>query len=310
VTSVQWAAAHPNDKLQSHSETGLAPKQNVRVRWLVRLMLFGALGSFSSLLLAERTSPSLDEILQRSLDRELRNLALLEKYIYDERQLQYVVDGKGARRMNEDQTAEVHMVAGSRIEKLIARNGRELTGKDKEKADREFDKAVAKARNTSAEKRAKQEAEFRKRRDEARRELLPGFAWRLDGEEVISGRKAWKVWGEPKPGFRFRTDGGKIFAKTRGHLWIDQQDYTWSRIDVEVFDTISFGWFLARLQKGTRARLEQNRINDEIWLPKTVEANFQARFLGAMVRRALQVNYSNYRKFSTDMRIVDNTEQD
>jgi hypothetical protein len=49
------------------------------------------------------------------------------------------------------------------------------------------------------------------------------------------------------------------------------------KAEVEVVDTISVGLFLVRLAKGSRAALEQIRINDELWLPQRVHVLASAR---------------------------------
>jgi len=42
-----------------------------------------------------------------------------------------------------------------------------------------------------------------------------------------------------------------------GHLWIDQRDSQWVRVEAEVVRPVSFFGFFAKVGKGTRFLLEQ-----------------------------------------------------
>ena len=77
----------------------------------------------------------------------------------------------------------------------------------------------------------------------------------------------------------------------------------------EVIDTISFGWFVARLGKGARLRFEQVRVNQEVWLPSHIGVAASARV--ALLKRysvEQDITYKRYRKFQADSRIVSTQE--
>jgi hypothetical protein len=44
-----------------------------------------------------------------------------------------------------------------------------------------------------------------------------------------------------------------------------------------VIDPIWVGLFLVRLATGSRAVFEQDRVNDEVWLPRRVQVNLSVR---------------------------------
>jgi hypothetical protein len=72
-----------------------------------------------------------------------------------------------------------------------------------------------------------------------------------------------------------------------------------------MLDTISFGWVLARIHKGTHVMLEQTRVNDEVWLPRHVTFAVDARvalFKGYKIDG--EQDYRDYKKFRTSARIV------
>jgi hypothetical protein len=65
------------------------------------------------------------------------------------------------------------------------------------------------------------------------------------------------------------------------------------------------GLFLVRVAKGSRIVIEQTRVNDEVWLPKSATVAAGARLLLVKgIRVDAQIDFSNYRKFQTDSQIV------
>ena len=113
------------------------------------------------------------------------------------------------------------------------------------------------------------------------------------------------VEGTPHPGYHARSSLAKLFSKFRGKLWIDKADYQWVKTEAEVTDNISWGLFVARLSKGAHLDVEMTRVNDEVWLPKRIEARASARL--ALVKKyniESDTNFSNYRKFQVESRVV------
>jgi hypothetical protein len=74
---------------------------------------------------------------------------------------------------------------------------------------------------------------------------------------------------------------------------------------VEVVDTISVGLFLVRLDKGSRAALEQTRVNHEVWLPRRVQVFASARLgLLKVLHVEQEVIYSKCREFQTSAFVI------
>lgn len=72
-----------------------------------------------------------------------------------------------------------------------------------------------------------------------------------------------------------------------------------------MIDTVSWGLFLARFHKGSRISIELTRVNDEVWLPKSVSLKLSARL--ALVKSfnvSENVSYRDYKKFRSDIKIA------
>jgi hypothetical protein len=125
------------------------------------------------------------------------------------------------------------------------------------------------------------------------------------GTELVGGREAWVIDGEPRPGFVPHIKEGKYLSKFRGRVWIDNNDLQLAKMNVECLDTVSWGLFLARVHKGTRFMLEQTRMNDEVWLPLHVTAKIGVRL--ALVKNFnvdMEQTFRDYKKFRTSAKIV------
>jgi hypothetical protein len=90
----------------------------------------------------------------------------------------------------------------------------------------------------------------------------------------------------------------------KGVVWIDQETYELTRMELDTHETISFGWFLVRLQPGAKIRLDQTLVNNEVWLPKEIDIRADARLLGKMLRVGIEIRYDKFRKFSSDSKLV------
>jgi hypothetical protein len=136
-------------------------------------------------------------------------------------------------------------------------------------------------------------------------EVADAYNFTLVGTEQVDGREAWVIDGEPRPGFEPHMKEAKFLSKFRGRVWIDKGDLQLSKMDVQAIDTVSVGWVLARIHKGTRVILEQTRVNDEVWLPRHV--NFKLDMRVALLKGYNldgDMSYRDYRKFRTSSRIV------
>jgi hypothetical protein len=252
--------------------------------------------------------PSLEFILRQSLQRDLTNAKLLDNYVYEAKESTTTYDSSGHPTKTESKVLEYLWVGGTRFKRLLEENGKPLTGSAAIREQRKLDEALAKRRNESASDRQKRLAEEARRHEESRKtraEAEHAFSFRLVGEETIAGAKCWKVAAEPKPGFQGQTRVGRMFPKMRGTIWVNQQGYQWLRVEAETLDAISFGGFLAKLDKGATFRMEQMRVNDELWAMRQLSTRLTARALLMRFNQGQQVDYRNYRKFSADSRLVE-----
>ncbi len=247
------------------------------------------------------------DIVREAMERDQRNLELLDTYMFERRTLQHTYEKDGRLKKTTEEIHEVFHVDGTEIERLIRKDGKELTDREKAAEQRRIDKVIQKIRNESPKDRAKRRGEREKDREEekeARREVLDAFDFQLLGEEPVRGRECWKITGQPRGDFRGKGRRADQMKKVSGAVWIDKQTYELVRMNLDTKDTISFGWFLLRLQPGAQIRLEQQLINQEVWLPVAIDIRADARVLGKMLRVGLEMTYDKFRKFQADSQLI------
>ncbi len=247
------------------------------------------------------------EIIKRAMERDERNLAMLDTYMYERKTIQKTYDKDGRLKEDNEDLHEVFHVDGAEIERLLMKKGKPLSPKEEQAEQKRVDKEIAKIKNESPRERAKRRGETEKdKREEieARKEVLDAFQFALVGEKAILGRKCWGIRGEPRPGFAGKGRRADQMKKVKGVVWVDQETYELTRMELDTHDTISFGWFLVRLQPGAKIRLDQTLVNNEVWLPKEIDIRADARLLGKMLRVGIEIRYDKFRKFSSDSKLV------
>lgn len=247
------------------------------------------------------------DILRRATEADQRNEKLARNYTFLERVSRRSLEKDGRVKRTQIRTYDVTLSEGTPYQRLIEIDDQPLPADKERKEQEKLRKINEERRKESPQQRAKREADWEKERAKDRefvKELLAAMDFRLAGEEEIAGRKAWVIEATPHPGYRPRSSETKFLAKTRGRIWIDQQDYLAPRIEAEMLDDVSLGGFLAKVHRGSRFYIDMVRVNNEVWLPKKVEAQISARILVARFRERFEVTFRNFKKFQADTRII------
>jgi hypothetical protein len=252
--------------------------------------------------------PDPAEIIRRVAVHEDENQKKRRNYTYEERVIEKKLDGQGEVKSTETSAFDIMMIYGEQVQRQVSKDDKPLPTKDAAKEEEKIDKLIAKYKNESEDQRAKRLEKEEKAHEEARqfvKEVADAFDFTMLPPETVDGRALYVIQGEPKPAYEPRGKNAKFLTKLRGKLWVDQNDYRWVKADLETIDTISFGWFVARLHKGTHLYAEETRVNDEVWLPKLVRLNLDARIaLFKDLNIDVTQTYSDYKKFGAQTKIT------
>jgi hypothetical protein len=241
-------------------------------------------------------------------DKDLENQKQEREYTFIDREVENKLDGKGQIKTTEVKTYEILQIYGEPVRRLIEKDDKPLDAKQAAKEEEKIQKIIDKRKNESDEDRKKREEKEVKAREDDRkfvREVADAYDFKLVGTDDVGGREAWVIDGEPRPGFEPHMKESKFLSKFHGRVWIDKGDLQLAKMNIEAIDTVSVGWVLARIHKGTRVMLEQTRVNDEVWLPRHVSFKLDARvalFKGFNIDG--EQEFRDYKKFRTSSKIV------
>jgi hypothetical protein len=195
---------------------------------------------------------------------------------------------------------DVFYIGDEQVLHLLAKDGKPLTGDDKQREDDRFNKKYDDLKKKQAElandpkKRAKKEE-----RDEAE---LSDF---LRAEKFTNPRRvmfrgheviAFDFAGNPDYKPKERID--RIIQKLVGVMWVDEQAREIARLEAHFAESAKVGAGpLASVHKGSNFVFEQEKINNEVWLPSYAEVHLSARIIFVNLKRNFVDRYSDCRKF-------------
>jgi hypothetical protein len=258
--------------------------------------------------------PDIDALLKEVKANEDKIDELLEKYTYTEKQTDRQTDATGQLRVKKTETYELTFYKGNRIRRLIEENGKPLSPKELEDENKRLEKRIREIE--------KREAEKQKKADKAR-EVAQDTAGTPDGErgqrisiadvlraskltnprrERFRGRDVIVFDFEPLPGYKPQKNYEKFFGKMAGAIWVDTNDKQVARVEARLVEAYKVaGGMLASLREGATFVLEQDRVNNEIWLPTRVDVNLSVKVLMIKGFNAnTLIEYGNYKRFNVD----------
>jgi len=280
----------------------------MRHRFIFLPLLLMAAGVSAQEVGSRLSEDQIRDLFRKVADADLKNDKVQHDYTYTEREETHVLDGNGQVKSTEIKTYEVMDLYGSEVRRLVAKDDKQLSSEEAAKEEARIQKIVVRRGGEGEKEREKREERSDKKREEDRqfvREVADAYNFQLVSNESMDGRETYVIDGEPRPGYRPHLKEAAILHKFRFRAWIDKDEAEWRKLDIQCIDTVSFGLFLARLHKGSRVRLDQVRINNEVWLPQHLAVKVDARV--ALLKEfnlEFDTTYRDYKKFRTETKIV------
>jgi hypothetical protein len=255
----------------------------------------------------ERPLPDVPALMHAVQANQKASEAIQKDYLYRALVTEAESDGHGRVKKTETAEHDVFWLEGVQVNRLVKKNGKELSAEEQKKESERIDKVVAKEK----EKRAKAE-EKGKETDPHGEEIvtvsrlmeLGNFTnarrEQLNGRDVIAVDFA----GDPKAKTKTRFE--EVIRDMAGTAWIDEQDKVLAKAQGHFINSFKMGaGLLVNIQKGTNFSMEQRKINDEVWLLSTAEGQGSFRFLlFAGFNGTVRIVNSDYRKFKATSTIL------
>jgi hypothetical protein len=228
------------------------------------------------------------EAHQKQLDK------VRENYTFRAVQTVRQLDSSGKTKKVETEEHEVFFVNGHQVEKLVRKDGKDLSPEQARKEQDRVNKEVLKISQPGYVNPDKDEITV------ARVLQIVTFSRprrvRLNERDTIvfdfAGDEHAKTHGRDEDALK----------KVSGTIWIDEADHEVSRMSATLDENYHVGFgLLASVAKGSNMVFDQALIRNEAWLPTAIALHLQARaFLVAGFRADVEVRFDQYKKFQTD----------
>lgn len=236
---------------------------------------------------AQETAAS---IIQHSSEANARDWAAVPQFDNSERD----------RTKDGDKTFAVTMLYGSPYNRVIAVNGKNLTGTEQKKEQEKYDKASADRQHESADQRSQRIAKYeadRKRDHTLIEQLTTAFNFRLIGKRSLNGYKVYVLKATPKPGYKPVDRDSEVLLGMEGTMWIDQKSFQWVKVEAHVIHPVRIEGFLAVVEPGTRFEVEKRPISGDIWFATRYSMRANAKVLMLFPHRGQEDDsYFDYHK--------------
>src|ERR1700678_1604357 len=228
------------------------------------------------------------EAHQKELDK------IRENYTFREVQTTRQLDSHGTVKKIETEEREVFFVKDHQIEKLVRKDGKDLTPDQARKEQDRVNKEVLKISQPGYVSPDKDEITVTR--------LLQIVTFSRPRRVGLNGRDtiAFDFAGDQHAKTHGRDEDA--LKKVRGTIWIDEADHEVSRMSATLDENYHVGFgLLASVAKGTNLVFDQGLIRNEAWLPTAITLHLQARaFLVAGIRADVDIRFDEYKKFQTD----------
>jgi hypothetical protein len=217
-----------------------------------------------------------------------------ENYTFRSVQTVRELDKQGNVKKVETEEHEVFYVKRHQVEKLIRKDGKDLTPDQARKEQDRVNKEVIKISQPGYKDPDDEQITV------ARLLQVVSFSKprrvRLNGRDTImydfAGDEHAKTHGREEDALK----------KVSGTIWIDESDHEVSRMSATLDENYHIGFgLLASVAKGSNIVFDQGFVHNEVWLPTAVAMHLQARaLLVAGFRADIDVRFDQYKKFETD----------
>ncbi len=276
----------------------------------LRRLLLPATIAISHLLAAQQTSRPLPDIadLMHAVEAHQRADEARERdYIYQELDTLDRTDKHGDLSKRETATADVFWLNGVPVRKLLSKNGKPLSPDDLKKEDQRIDKEVrdALARRAKNDSKGEQTDPLGHQEITVSR-LLELGAFTNPRRLSRNGRDTVVVDYTGDPHAKTRNRAEDVIRDLAGTVWIDEQDREITRTEGRFIHPFKIaGGLLANISEGTRFSLQQQKINNDVWLPTEITGAGDARLLLLFnFRGNLHITFSNFRRFHTSSTLL------
>ncbi|MHB1699017.1 MAG: hypothetical protein ACYCSN_02600 [Acidobacteriaceae bacterium] len=254
--------------------------------------------------LAAQYAPIPDvETLMRQVEANQKHMDEIRKdYRYRALETDQDLNKDGSVKKTETEESEIFYVNGHTIERVVKRDGKDLNPKEQQKEQERVDKAVAQAKaakpDTTTDSRGNTILSVSR--------LLQLGTVTAPRRMFLKGRSTlvFDFVGDRRAKSSNMSEG--VMKDLTGTVWIDEADRQVIRMEAHFEQNFHIaGGMLVNIEKGTNFIFEQALVNNEVWLPTSIDGRGKARvLLLKSFNGHFHTAYSDYHKYTADVKIL------
>jgi hypothetical protein len=255
---------------------------------------------------AQVVLPDLKELFIKIDNNQKAIDKMKENYAGTKVETTFEYEGSGKPKPPEVKESTFFYLDGDEVSTLVKKDGKLLSDDEKKKEEARVLKQIEELEKRADKKEKKDEKDHAEGKDDDEEVSMETFLRACQfvnpRRERFRGAEVLVFDFEPNVEFKPRTMMEKIITKLGGVIWIDEKALDVARLDAFfVGDVKIAGGLLANVEKGTRIILEQEFVNNEVWLPTYQEVHVDVRFLMVKgIRADESTRYSDYKKFNVN----------
>lgn len=243
-----------------------------RAQWLAAFCLAGVPFCCAQMPSADAPLPSPTELLQRALANQKKMAAERERYECRVADQVVETDKNGDVKREQSDVNDLFYVNGVPIERLLQKNGKDLSPGEAKKQDERVMKQTLKYSNA-----ATAEKETNKQEQEVE-DFLAAMMLVNGRRRLVNGRSVLDYEIVPNPHFQAKNLDQRFAAVMKGTVSIDEQSGVIIDFNVKsVADLKIGGGVLADLHKGFWVHLHDHAQPDGVWMNDLAEGSGDAR---------------------------------
>jgi hypothetical protein len=249
-----------------------------------------------------QVAPPAEQIITRVRDNQKQIELRRKDYICNFDEETQKLDRENEPKKTERKGYEMFFINGIPVVRQVSKEGKPLSDDEARKEQERVEKEIKKAR----ERAEKRERDPDDPNELGIKQFLEAARFTNGRYEDYRGKRVLAYDFEPNPDFKPHTRAETLANRLNGTVWIDAQALQVVRLETHMTGDLKIGGGLvANIRKGSALILEQEFVNDEVWLPSMVDASIGARvLLLKSAHERIIDHFSNYRKFRVDSKIT------
>jgi hypothetical protein len=247
----------------------------------------------------ERPFPDINTLIKQAEAHRDAAQKAARDYIYREVYTEQDTDSHGAVKKTTSEEREIFWINGVYIDRLLARDGKPITGDELKKQNERIDQRIAEAKQRDAVKAAGETPKKKGSYSLSYEQLQQLGTFSNPRRVQLQGRDTIAIDYTGNPKAKTHNILEEILRDVAGTLWFDEREHALARAEGHFVNDFKIGGgLLADVHKGATFYEEWTPVNGEVWLPASAGGRGSARVaLFFNHYGVVETRYSDYRKF-------------